>query len=262
MFLITMLSCIWQKCLWMFGLSSFASSLPTKLSQIINSSSFSTHNSQCIPRVFNTSSVEIKATLQLSQWVPGCRQWPCEAGTPTEGQCSYTICQLIQAKPKWLPKKTQSFGPMKLFRDSLECRQVFCFCFYSYHRTYSFLFLLTSLNFPFADHIWCGLSMNGWSKCTSSLLSRVRLWCGLDQSEYLFWFAPVIGFKLVKRYNSVLWNSDPGNFQIDWEEKVLFGPFKEEQLKLPGTSTWPDSEWVDKTGMKSYKTKRKSKLFF
>lgn len=107
-FLITMLSCIWQKYLWMFGLSSFASSLSTKASQIINSSSFSSHKTQCTPRVFNTSSVEIKVTFQPSQWVPGCLQWPCEAGTPIEGQHSYRICQVIQAKPKWLPKKTHS----------------------------------------------------------------------------------------------------------------------------------------------------------
>ena len=91
--------------------SSFAYSLPTKSSQIINSSSFSSHKTQCTPRVFNTSSVEIKATFQPSQWVPGCLQWPCEAGIPIEGQRSYRICQVIRAKPKWLPK---SFGLVKL----------------------------------------------------------------------------------------------------------------------------------------------------
>lgn len=110
-FLITMLSCIWQKYLWMFGLSSLASSLPTKSSQFINSSSFSSHKTQCTPRVFNTSSVETKATFQPSQWVPGCIQWPCEAGTPTKRQRSYRIGQVIHAKPKWLPK---SFGLVKL----------------------------------------------------------------------------------------------------------------------------------------------------
>ena len=48
-------------------LSSLASSLPTKSSQFINSSSFSSHKTQCTPRVFNTSSVETKATFQPSQ---------------------------------------------------------------------------------------------------------------------------------------------------------------------------------------------------
>lgn len=56
MFLITMLSCLWQRCLWEVDLSKFTCSLPTKSSQIINSSSISCHPSKGTPRAPITSS--------------------------------------------------------------------------------------------------------------------------------------------------------------------------------------------------------------